>query len=521
MTQISQSGSLNTTAIVVPDLYVQIVAPQQLTLNGVASNIIGVVGTATWGPVSQPVVLGNLAELTAAYGSPVVRKFDLGTQISTAAAQGAAAFIGVRVTDGTDQAASYAMLYSSAGTYPALLTAVYSGTLGNTIAINFGPGSKTNTWRLVLSVPGRIPEVYDNISVMAGNPTFWEALISAVNNGTGPLRSGSQLVVASLGSDPTISPAAINAQTLLNGSDGATNVNAESLVGLDGVSRTGMFALREQGCSIGVLADCDDNTTWSAQAAFGLGEGVYMIATGAAGESIADAVTSKTASGIDSYAVKVLMGDWIAWYDPSNAQTRLVSPQGFAAGRLAALSPEQSSLNKPLYAVVGSQKTGIAGANQSSTYSSAELQTLFSSGIDVICSPAPGGAYWAVRSGHNSSSDATVYMDSYTRLTNYIAATLSSGMGIYVGQLITSTLFANVRGTLLAFLGNLLAQGILGSTNGSVPYAVKCDSGNNPQSRTSLGYVQADVQVQYQGINEKFLVNLQGGAGVTVTNSTT
>ena len=521
MTQISQSGSLNTTAIVVPDLYVQIVAPQQLTLNGVASNIVGVVGTAVWGPVNQPVVLGNLAELTAAYGSPMVRKFDLGTQISTAAAQGAAAFIGVRVTDGTDQSASYAMLYSSTGTYPALLTAVYSGTRGNTIAITFGPGSRTSTWRLVLSIPGGIPEVYDNISAAAGNSNLWETLVSAVNNGTGPLRGGSQLAVASLGSDPTIAPAAINAQTLLNGSDGAASVSAELLVGLDGAPRTGMYVLREQGCSIGVLADCDDNTTWSAQAAFGLAEGAYMIAAGAAGESIADAVTNKAASGVDSYAIKVMMGDWIAWYDPANAETRLVSPQGFAAGRLASLSPEQSSLNKPLYSVVGSQRTGIAGANQSSTYSSAELQTLFSSGIDVICNPAPGGTYWAIRSGHNSSSDAAVYTDSYTRLTNYIAATLASGMGIYVGQLITSTLFANVRGTLLAFLGNLLAQGILGSTDGSTPYAVQCDSGNNPQSRTSLGYVQADVQVKYQGINEKFLINLQGGAGVTVTNSTT
>ena len=521
MTQISQSGSLNTTAIVVPDLYVQIVSPQQLTLNGVASNLIGVVGTASWGPVNQPVVLGSLSDLLTYYGNPVVRRYDLGTQVSTAAAQGAAAFIGVRVTDGTDQSSSYAMLYTSAGTYPALLTAVYSGSLGNSIGINFGPGSKTNTWRLVLSIPGSIPEVFDNIDASAGNTALWQNFVAAVNNGTGPLRGASQLVVASLGSDPTIAPAAVTAQSLLNGSDGAANVTAQSLVGLDGTTRSGMYALRGQGCSIGILADCDDNTTWSSQAAFGLGEGVYMVVVGAAGETISDAVANKAASGVDSYAVKVMMGDWIAWYDQVNAQTRLVSPQGFAAGKLATLSPEQSSQNKPLYSVIGSQRTGIAGTSQSSTYSSAELQTLFSAGVDVICNPAPGGSYWSVRSGHNSSSDATVYTDSYTRLTNYIAATLASGMGTYVGQLITSTLFANIRGTLLAFLGNLLSQGILGSTTGATPYAVKCDSGNNPQSRTALGYVQADVQVQYQGINEKFLINLQGGAGVTVTSSTT
>lgn len=51
---IVQQGSINTTALVVPDLYVQIVPPQNLVLNGVPTNILGVVGTASWGPVNQP-----------------------------------------------------------------------------------------------------------------------------------------------------------------------------------------------------------------------------------------------------------------------------------------------------------------------------------------------------------------------------------------------------------------------------------------------------------------------------------
>ena len=41
---IVQQGSLNTTALVVPDLYVQIVPPQNLVLNGVPTNVVGVVG---------------------------------------------------------------------------------------------------------------------------------------------------------------------------------------------------------------------------------------------------------------------------------------------------------------------------------------------------------------------------------------------------------------------------------------------------------------------------------------------
>ena len=520
MAQIIQAGSINTTALSVPDLYVQIVAPALLSLNGVPSNVLGVVGTATWGPVNRPVVLGGYADLLTAFGTPTPRKFDLGTQVATACAQGASSFVGVRVTDGTDTAASYAMLYSStSASYPVLITALYTGSLGNAIGLALQAGSRAGTWRLVLSLPGTLPEVFDNIDASGAPASFWANLVTAVNAGTGPLRGPSQLVVASLGSGTGAPPIAIAGQALLNGSDGAAGVTAQSMIGIDGTERTGLYALRGQSCAIALLADSDDDGTWSPQVAFGLSEGVYMILTGPAGDTITNAITSKQAAGVDSYAGKLMLGDWLSWYDQANQQTRLVSPQGFIAGRLANLSPEQSSLNKPIYGIIASQRSGAAGSGQSSTYSTAELSTLFEAGIDVICTPAPGGAFWSARSGHNSSSNAAVSTDSYTRLTNYIASTLASAMGTYVGQLITATLFANIRATLLGYLGNLLGQGVLGSTTGSAPYAVQCDTSNNPISRTSLGYVQADIQVQYQGINEKFLVNLQGGSTVQVSTS--
>jgi phage tail sheath protein FI len=186
------------------------------------------------------------------------------------------------------------------------------------------------------------------------------------------------------------------------------------------------------------------------------------------------------------------------------------------AGRLANLSPEQSSLNKPLYSIIGTQWSGAPGSGQVSTYSDAELQALFQSGIDVIANPQPGGAYWGVRCGHNTSSNPAIDGDNYTRLTNYIAATLAAGMGQFVGQVINGALFQRIRSTQLSFLQTLFAQGILGSIDGSAPYSVICDASNNPQSMTSLGFVQSDAQVQFQSINEKFIVNVEGGQTVVV-----
>ena len=77
------------------------------------------------------------------------------------------------------------------------------------------------------------------------------------------------------------------------------------------------------------------------------------------------------------------------------------------------------------------------------------------------------------------------------------------------------------RATLLSFLQAMLGQSMLGATaSGNAPFQVVCDTSNNPAARTALGYVQADVQVQYMAINEKFIVNVDGGQTVTIQNQT-
>jgi hypothetical protein len=507
---IVQQGSINTTALVVPDLYVQIVPPQNLLLNGVPTDVVGVVGSASWGPVGQPVIVATMADYAANFGPIIARKYDMGTQVATAIQQGAQNFRCVRVTDGTDTAAQFSVPNTNF-----LFTALYSGSVGNSITVTLATGSQANTWRLTVSLPGLAPEVFDNIG--GTGAAFWAALANAVNNGQGVQRGASQIVVANAGGSST-TPVAFSwpFATGPQGTDGAASVTAVNLVGVDTIPRTGMYALRSQGCGIGVLADGDDASQWTVQAEFGLAEGIYMILTGPAGDGITSAVATKMSAGLDCYACKLMFGDWIWWNDQVNAVTRVVSPQGFVAGRLANLSPEQSSLNKQIYGVVGSQMSGTPSSSQSTSYSAAELSVLLQAGIDVISNPQPGGSYWGVRGGHNTSSNSGTNGDNYTRLTNYIAATLASGMGAYVGQVVNASLFRKIRATQLSFLQNMLSQGLLGSVDGSLPFSVICDTSNNPPSRTGLGYVQSDAQIQYQAINEKFIVNIEGGQTVQV-----
>ncbi len=73
-------------------------------------------------------------------------------------------------------------------------------------------------------------------------------------------------------------------------------------------------------------------------------------------------------------------------------------------------------------------------------------------GIDVIANPCPGGTYFGSRLGRNSSSNPLTNGDEYTRLTNYIAATLNAGMGIFIGSLQSSTVRNQALATISSFL---------------------------------------------------------------------
>lgn len=518
---IVSQGALNLASVVVPDLYVVVITPQNYLINGVPTNVLGVVGTASWGPVNTPITVGAMTDYVKAFSTPATRKYDMGTTVAVAIQQGATNFRCVRVTDGTDTAATV--------TSPATCityTAAYTGSAGNNISVAISNGSKANTFRAVISVPGGVPEVFDNVAG-TGN-AFWVNLANAINSGTGVFRGPSQLVVATAGVGTT-APSAQTA-TLTGGTDGAApgsgHVTAATLIGVDTTPRKGMYALRNLGCSIMVLSDCDDSTQWTTADGFAAQEGIYNILTTPSGDTIANAASVRASTGLDSYASKLMLGNWVLWNDPFNSVQRYVSPQGFAAGRLANLSPEQSSLNKRMSGIVGTQQT-LATIGASSTFSQAELQQMILGGIDTITNPGGGGVImWTDRSGHNTSSNAVIQGDWYTRMTNFIAASLNTGMGIYLGQPITPTLVQRIKATLTSFFMNMLGQGLLGPSvdDGGVPFSVIADIGpgtNNPPSMTKLGYLRVDCQVQYLSINERFIVNVEGGQSVTITRQAT
>jgi hypothetical protein len=510
---IYQAGSLNPTALAAPDIYVGIVPPKTRYINGVPTDILGIVGVASWGAVNAPMLIGSPGDLAQKIGSQQVRKYDLATACAVSIQLGATNIRAVRVTDGTDTAAT-STLKDTAAAIGATLTAYCTGTLGNSLGAILAAGTAAASWKLTISLPGFTPEVFDNITGTAG--ALWANIVSAVNNGQSGVRGPSQLVIATVGAS-ILAPTTTQTITFTSGTDGATTITDSVLIGVDGVigsARKGMYALRGTNAQVTNLVDLTDATQWPTMLNYGLSEGSYMITQGPAGASYSTVATSLATAGCDSYALKVLVGDWTYWNDQPNGQIRMLAPATFSAAKCAALSPNQSLLNKPLTNAVSTQRN-----LSQQPYSIAEIGAINQARLDVITNPIPAGNAFGHRSGLNTSSNQSVNGDNYTRMTNYLSLTMGASFGGEVGKLQTQDQRRQARSTMSAWLQGLSDAGMIGDVNGGPAFSVQLDSTNNSDARVAQGYEQADVQVKYLSVIRYFLINLEAGQSVTVTVS--
>lgn len=497
---IFNNGSANPAATGVPGLSVNVQAPPSAPLTGASADILGIVGSAGWGPVNSPVAVSDENGMAAIFAPMANRKYDLGTAVHIAGMQQAANFRLIRQTDGSDTAATGAVQ-----TTGLTLTAKYTGSLGAGIQFTIGNGTKDSTKKATVTMPGRPVEVFDNLPQAAANAT-WIAIAAAINNGN-TQRGPSNLIVAAAGA---LTAAPTNGTVnLTGGADGAA-VSASNLVGSDTSPRTGMYGLRNTGIAIFMLADVDDPTTWATQIAFAKSESAFGYGVTPMSDTISNLATEMV--GTDDPWFKVMYGDWIYMLDAVNNLGRYVSPQAFAAGNKVSLGPHRTSLNKPLYGVSGTQKSAL---NQK--YSDADLQLIALARAEVITMDAPGGNYPTCRIGRSTSSDLSRRQETYTTMTNYLAQSfnLAAGVGRFVGRLITPEETREAGNTIGTFLQAEQDAGRIGNPQGTLAYSVVIDN-----SQAVSGIQRAKVMAQYQNITEYFIVDLTGGATVVIQSQT-
>jgi hypothetical protein len=129
--------------MIIPGTYIDVRAEGLISAGRIATGIVGVVGTASAGPVGVPVTLSGFANAREVFGLPDdfdkpvdgANPLSLTRALQHIYANGASTVIGVRVAKSTSKAASFAVR-DDADHSVVVLTALSPGTWGNEIHVD-------------------------------------------------------------------------------------------------------------------------------------------------------------------------------------------------------------------------------------------------------------------------------------------------------------------------------------------------------------------------------------------------
>jgi len=223
--------------MIIPGTYIDVRAEGLISAGGVATGIVGVIGTANSGPVGTPVTLSGYAEARDTFGLPDdfavpddgSNPLTLTRALQFVYANGASTVVAVRVASPHRASASYALKDAGNNTV-ATLTAATPGTWGNDIQITVDSsktpaqikGEKQTSGFSALAYHRVLPNPQNRIQVVRGDTrrvdTFnlvYRSVVSGeivAKNGAGTFQLGNAPVsqVASINSivirDATGSP---------------------------------------------------------------------------------------------------------------------------------------------------------------------------------------------------------------------------------------------------------------------------------------------------------------------------
>lgn len=349
--------------------------------------------------------------------------------------------------------------------------------------------------------------------------SFWAALASAINGGT-VQRGRSNFIVYTPGTG-TAPPITNVVNTLSGGTDGASGVGSIQLLGVDGsqAQRTGAYVLRGSGMDCFELCDSTDDTLWGALTSLAIQESALAVGVTAESDTIEDCVSTRQSVGQDDPNFWLICGDFPTFTD-GYFGARTVSPAAIALGLAGNLSPEQSPINKPLVAVIGTQTSQMGVV-----VSDADETVANTGGIDIIGQSVDlGEDYFSFLTGLNTSSNNEAQGVEYTRLTNYLIKVLQATGKAFVGKLQSQELNDPTRTSALQTFDSL-GQSLASPSAGSGGYGLidnflmicALGDGNNTPQTIQAGQLYLTANIEYLNVVRIFVINLFGGGNVSVT----
>ena len=383
-----------------------------------------------------------------------------------------------------------------------VITFVTSGATGLQVNIGTVAATLTALQALLVSPTGQADSNLSKITTAVSSTVLTITYNSAVY-------AGNSFTIAASGAPA--SNGTVSAATL----SGGISSYSTAMIGVDVPPRSGMYALRNAGVAQFGLCDLSDLSTLSTQIAFGISIGAYAVMASPLSDTTLNAQNELPLYGVDSFVAKLVFGDWVVWLDSVNGiPQRVTSPAAVTLGLLGNLSPNQNTLNKPIYGIVGTQST-ILGK----TYSYSDFQTLAQSRMDLICVDTTLSNNFVHRLGINTSSNPITFGDEYTRTIFFLAKSIQIIAAQYIGQNMTSTEMTQAKVALQNFLALAQTNGIIYQFNGAQAWQVTLDTTNNTQMTAALGYQYAYVKAVIGPIVRYFIINLEGGSSVVISST--
>ncbi|MDQ2948837.1 MAG: phage tail sheath subtilisin-like domain-containing protein [Acidobacteriota bacterium] len=427
--------------MILPGTYIEVRAEGLIGVGGISTGNIGVVGTATRGPLNKVVILGTYSEAVDTFGAydrwpgtDVAPAVTLTRTLEQVFKGGGSTIYAVRVAN---LAAGVTMKPMS------WVLADDGGTLFTLTATS--PGTWANIIKATLQVPTTGPATiqleYNRLKETFTGATA-DDLVKAINSGS-RLVSVNDLADANKAKVPKTLTAASGGN--MGGPDGVAATKTEIATGLD--------LLANQSVNIVAIGGFDAKTiggTVLAHLEATENDGRERIAVlGVSGDNLTD-ITNDVAVASNPRLVLVAPGivaDDASRAGETNKSVNLTAPYAAAvvAGRMATLAPHVSLTNKD-----------VAVDDLTRDYTRAEQKQLLGQRVLVL----QKNLGIRVLKGITTDSGAFTQI-SVRRIVDYAKAGVRIGSNPYIGRLNNSRVRSALRATLDGFLSGMVLDEML------------------------------------------------------------
>jgi phage tail sheath protein FI len=368
-------------------------------------------------------------------------------------------------------------------------------------------------FRLIVNVPGKAAQSFDNLSMVSQHPGY---VFFAVSSPDFNIVSPATPPVAQVPNNLIPAVASV-AQTVTGVDDNPAGVGLSQY-------QAGLAALKDiQDVNIVTIPDAAANA-----GSFAIQQALVDHCIALTDRfAIVDSLPSAAISGTPSVATQVtgipntrgyaaLYYPWLSVPDPSSSgptlQTLLVPPSGAMAGIYARTDNERgvhkAPANTDVRAVVGLERI----------LSDAQQGPLNLAGVDVL-RIFPGTSQvtvWGARTVDMAEND-WMYVN-VRRLMIYIEQSIKEGLRWAVFEPNGIPLWQRVKRTLNEFLTRVWQSGALFGATADKAFYVRVDEGNNPPALRALGQLNIEIGVAPVRPAEFIIVTIglwDGGASIT------